>query len=74
MKTLTEYMESTFSGDYTPFAETKPTTVITLAGGVKTDCRMGSYSTRAARRIAKLMRQDGWKVRLSAGELIVETP
>lgn len=74
MKTLTEYMESTFGGEYHPFTETSKTTFVQLKTGTKSDCKSGSHAVKSARRIAKQMRLDGWTVALGGDLLKVTTP
>lgn len=73
MKTITEYMESTFSGEYFPFSETKGVTYIQLKTGIQADVRSGHHALKAARQIAKQMRLDGWMVKLQGDILKIST-
>ena len=70
LKTLTEYMETTLSGEYMPFTEGDKVTCIEVPCD-GTGPRP-AHSSRQAKAVAKRMRADGWNVKLSNGILIVK--
>lgn len=68
MKTLTEYMNTTLTGDFKQFEETAKYTYIQLVHeccGTKRDS-----ATRINRQIAKQMRRDGWDVSITGGNIL----
>ena len=65
---LSEYMKSKFDGKYLPFNDGEKMIIQVSCVGRNAH---PAHSDRQARKIAKKMRADGWKVRLSNGLLYV---